>query len=196
MTQARERLTDKWLLMALTVLVYVLVAAGTTSLLGPLGVVAMFFIAGPLSFGLISMCLAISRGNQAKITELFQWFKTSNTFWRAFWLNLLLSTYIFLWTLLLIVPGIMAVYSYSLSVYILNDNPGITANEAIFRSKKIMYGHRWRLFCLQLRFIGWTFLCYLTAGIGFFWLAPYVQVAVARFYDDLMANEIDPQVIF
>ena len=51
-----------------------------------------------------------------------------------------------------------------------------------------MYGHKWKFFCLGLRFIGWILLCCLTFGIGMFWLAPYMQVSAAKFYEDVKGD--------
>ena len=69
--------------------------------------------------------------------------------------------------------------------YILEENPSLGINEAIKQSKEMMYGNKWRYFCLGLSFIGWIFLCILTFGIGFLWLNPYVSAAYAAFYDEI-----------
>jgi len=61
----------------------------------------------------------------------------------------------------------------------------MTASEAIARSKQMMYGNRFRLFCLQLSFIGWDILCALTLGIDYLWLTPYRQAATAAFYREV-----------
>lgn len=93
-----------------------------------------------------------------------------------------------LWTLLLIIPGIIAAYSYSLVYYILVDEPNLKPLEALRKSKKMMYGNKAKLFYLGLRFIGWALLCVLTLGIGFIWLAPYIQATRAKFYEDVKKN--------
>ena len=195
MAQARGRLANKWGVMGLTLLIYMLIAIGIQFLPTAALIVVSFAVSGPLQIGLLSLCLSVSRGGDAEIDRIFQWFKNGNSYWRAFWLTILLQVYILLWMLLLIVPGFIAIYSYTLAPYILNDNPDMTPNQAIARSKKLMYGHRWRLACLQGRFIGWWLLCILTVGIGSLWLVPYYQVSVSRFYDDLLANGTEPQVI-
>ena len=109
----------------------------------------------------------------------FPWFKT------AFCARFLVGLYIFLWSLLLIIPGICATYSYAMTSYILAENPDLTAREAIARSKEMMYGHRWDLFWLYLTFIGWSILAALTLGIGYLWLNPYIEASVAAFYRDI-----------
>jgi len=98
--------------------------------------------------------------------------------------------FILLWTLLLIVPGIIAAISYSMTFYIIADDNSIAAKEAIDKSKKMMDGYKWKFFCIGLRFFGLALLCVLTLGIGFLWLFPYIQVTVAKFYDDIKANSL------
>lgn len=97
--------------------------------------------------------------------------------------------YILLWTLLLIIPGIVAAYSYAMTEYVLSEHPELTANEAISRSKQMMYGNRWRLFFLQLSFIGWDLLSFITFGIASLWIGPYKQAATAAFYREISAIE-------
>ena len=75
--------------------------------------------------------------------------------------------------------------SYSQAYYLLADNPDMGAMEATGRSKKIMAGNRWKLFCLGCRFFGWGLLCVLTLFIGLLLLSPYMWVSFAKFYDDL-----------
>jgi uncharacterized membrane protein len=72
----------------------------------------------------------------------------------------------------------------------LADDNSIKAMEAIDKSKKMMDGYKWKYFCLGLRFLGWALLCILTLGIGFLWLMPYMQVSMAKFYDDVKANSM------
>jgi uncharacterized membrane protein len=90
-----------------------------------------------------------------------------------------------LWTSLLIVPGIVAAFRYSLTFYILNDDPTIGVTGAIDQSKAVMGGNKWKAFCLGWRFLGWKLLSLATCGIGGLWLLPYMATSFARFYDDL-----------
>lgn len=123
---------------------------------------------------------------------------TNNSFSLGFgnWLHvvwgMILSTiYIFLWTLLLIIPGIIKSYSYALTPYILVEHPEMSANEAIEESMRLMDGHKFDLFYLQFSFIGWAILSILSLGLGFFWLIPYQMTAQAAFYRDIK-NEAMP----
>lgn len=83
------------------------------------------------------------------------------------------------------IPAMIAQYRYSQAYFILGDAPGVGPLEAIRRSKRMMAGNKWKLFCLQCRFLGWALLCLLSLGIGFLWLVPYMMTSTARFYDDL-----------
>lgn len=143
----------------------------------------LYFILGSvISVGYARFNLRLLDRDAPPFESLFAYFP----YWRtAAAAGLLQSLYILLWSLLLIVPGIMAAYSYSMTSFILAEYPELTAREAIARSKELMYGNRWRLFCLQLSFIGWSLLCTLTMGIGNLWLTPYTHAATAAFYREI-----------
>ena len=83
------------------------------------------------------------------------------------------------------IPGIIKSYSYAMTMYILADHPEMAPLDAIAESKRIMTGNKWRLFCLDLSFIGWLVLCILTFGILTLWVAPYQQCARAEFYESI-----------
>ena len=123
---------------------------------------------------------------EAKIESLFAYFYHWKTTTATRFLK---GLYTFLWSLLLIIPGIIAAYSYAMTGYILAEHPELTASEAIERSKEMMSGNRFRLFCLQFSFIGWAILCTFTLGIGNLWLTPYKQAAVAAFYREISGTE-------
>ena len=128
----------------------------------------------------------VDRQNKPEIGTLFGYFSHWKTAAAARFLKVI---YVFFWSLLFIIPGIIAGYSYAMTSYILAEQPELTAGEAIEQSKAMMYGHRWRLFCLQLSFIGWDILCALTLGIGYLWLSPYKQAAEAAFYREVSGTE-------
>ena len=112
-------------------------------------------------------------------------FEGFSSFGRALAAHILIVLFIILWALLFIVPGIIAAYSYSMTFYILADNPGVGAREAIGLSKEMMKGYKWKFVLLNFRFIGWSLLALLTCGIGFIWLVPYMTTAIAHFYEDI-----------
>ena len=150
--------------------------------------IASFIISGPLEFGLRKTALAVSRVQSIRVEGLFDGFKD---FTRTFLLYLINSILIFLWSLLLIVPGIIKAISYSMSYHILEENPNMSANEARIESMKLMEGHKWRYFCLMFSFIGWLLLSILTFGILLLWVNPYMYVASAEFYNDLKGNAVE-----
>ena len=124
----------------------------------------------------------VDRRKEPELGSLFGYFSHWKTAAAARFLE---TVYILLWTLLFIIPGIIAGYSYAMTGYILSEHPELTAGEAISRSKDMMEGNRWRLFCLQWSFIGWDILCLFTLGIGNLWLSPYKQAATAAFYREI-----------
>ena len=102
--------------------------------------------------------------------------------------QLLMGIFIFLWSLLLIVPGIIKAYSYAMTPYILVDRPELSVRDAIRLSGRMMSGRKLDLFCLLLSFIGWMLLCILTLGIGILFLSPYMMTAQAAFYQDVRSD--------
>ena len=103
------------------------------------------------------------KGETPQVGELFSRF---DFFGKALLLNLYTALLTFLWSLLLVIPGIIATYRYSLAFYVLCDNPEMSVTECVNESKRLMDGHKGRLFCLHLSFIGWRLLSALTLGIG------------------------------
>lgn len=141
--------------------------------------IVCFVIGGTVQLGYAKFNLELIDHKDAQLSDLFSQF---GRFGDGFLLNLLSGIYVILWMLLLIIPGIIASYSYSMAPYILLENPGMRPNDAIKASKDLMRGNKWRLFCLHFSFIGWSLLCALTLGIGYLWLHPYEEAAQASFY--------------
>lgn len=135
-----------------------------------------------LMLGFNSFYLKLSRGEQVTYKELFS---KTNMFSVALLSIILMSIFVTLWSLLLVIPGIIAAISYSQVPYILLDNPNMSAMDAIKMSKNMMQGHKVDYFVLMLSFIGWSILATLTLGIGYLWLIPYTQVTMANFYDSI-----------
>lgn len=148
---------------------------------------ALYFILGSIiEIGYAKFNLNLVDRSEATFDNLFAFF----SYWKTTAVaRLLQNLYVALWFLLFIIPGIIAPYSYAMTGYILAENPELSANEAISRSKEIMEGNRWRLFCLEFSFIGWDVLCAFTLGIGNLWLMPYKQAATAAFYREVSGTE-------
>ena len=149
--------------------------------------VLLTLLALPLSWGLTVSLLRNHREESVDLENLFDGFR-GGRYTRVFCALFLVNLFTFLWALLLIIPGIMKAFSYALTPYIIMDEPELTARQAITRSCEIMEGRRWKLFCLYLSFIGWGILSLLTFGIGFLWLAPYMNASIAAFYEDARAE--------
>lgn len=184
MKMARETLDGKWGL-AIGAFFVVYLIEGTISSIPKAGPVLSLIIGGPFALGMAMFSLSLSRNQEARFEQVFEGFRD---FGRALGAYLLIILFVFLWLLLLIVPGIIAAISYSMTFFIMVDDPSIKAMDAIDKSKQMMNGYKLKFFYLQLRFLGWALLCILTLGIGFLWLIPYVYVSVAHFYDDIKDN--------
>ena len=196
--KAWNKLSGKWGTFAIIFLIYFIIVGFlegvgsfdaqnlvNTIIIGLLSVVS-FVLSGPFEFGLRKTSLMVSNGQTIRVENLFDGFKD---FTRTALLNIINSLFIFLWSLLFIIPGIIKAISYSMSYYILEENPNMSANEARLESIRIMQGNKWRYFCLQISFIGWILLSILTFGILFLWVNSYIYVANAEFYKSL--KEVD-----
>ncbi|MDE6474131.1 MAG: DUF975 family protein [Clostridia bacterium] len=184
---AWKSLSGKWGVCVLAFLIFDLISAACAggTYFG-VGAVVGLIIMGPITLGASIIALNVARGKDAELGMLFKGF---NDFTRSLVLYITNNILIALWTLLFFIPGIIKTFSYSMSYYILIDNPNLTANEARKKSMEMMKGNKWRLFCLQFSFIGWLLLSLLTFGILMFWVAPYMEVARAKFYMSLLPEE-------
>lgn len=178
--QAKESLTGKWGIAIGTFLLYSVIM-GSFGALRAAGIIAII-IAGPMLLGAAIFSLNISREHELRVEQIFKGF---NNFSTAFVTYLLMILYVFLWSLLLIIPGIIAALSYGMSFYILADEPELKPKEVLQRSKEMMEGHKLKLFGLYMLFLLLGIACILTLGIGFLWLIPLAQVSLAKFYEDI-----------
>ena len=181
-----------------SVLIYFLISlvsgiiSGTVTVLLPeLSSIANFatsiFLTYPLIYVFVVKLMSLVRENKPlALNDFINTFKVKYS--RALPVMGLTFVYIFLWTLLLIIPGIIKSYSYALTVYISEDNPELTPEECINKSMEMMNGNKWKLFLLDLSFIGWLFLSILTLGIALLWFRPYLETARIYFYEDLKSS--------
>lgn len=144
--------------------------------------IVAFVLGGATKAGLCRFNKNLYFNSDAKFNDIFTHYNNLGTTIVA---NLLISIFTVLWTLLFIFPGIIAAYSYRMTFYILDENPDMTAKEAIAASKELMKGHKWELFCLDISFIGWLILSGLTLGIGILFYNPYTQAAEYAFYHQI-----------
>jgi uncharacterized membrane protein len=152
-----------------------------------IGLPLFIFVVAPLvMFGSMKFFLVAARGEKMDLNVYLDGCKDISNICVA---NLLVGILVFLWSLLLIIPGIIASFRYAMVFYILSDNPGLDSMEAIRRSKQMMTGNKWKLFCMEWRFFWWALLSLLTFGIGFLWLVPYMMTSMAAFYEDLKKGQ-------
>ena len=146
------------------------------------------FITNPIEMGCKSFFVRNSYEPNAELDELKKGF-TPN-YKRNVKALFLRDIKVFLWSLLLIVPGIMKSFSYQMVPYILSEDPDIEPKEALDRSEAMMVGHRWELFVLDLSFFGWIMLSIITLGLGYiFYVGPYMNATYAEFYQALKETE-------
>lgn len=131
-----------------------------------------------------------NREHQTKMTQLLYGFRNGR--WGNVVLTLFLrDLYIFLWSLLLIVPGIIKSISYMMIPYLLTENPEMDKNRAFELSMQMMEGHKMDAFVLWLSFFGWLLLGILTCGIlNLFYVKPYMDATMAEFYTAIKAEAI------
>ena len=152
-----------------------------------LAIVAIRYV---IDVGFLSYCLKISRDIKGDVKSLFDSFAF---FLKVLWLLILRAILVLLWSVLLVVPGVIAYYSYRQAFFILLDNPELSAVECLTKSKHMMDGYKSQLFMLDLSFLGWFFVDYAiealaTLRLFSIWLSPYVGVTRAGFYNLLKSE--------
>ena len=184
--QAKAALKGHWGVAILVGLAMV----GINWIIGMIPVIgwAVSLAAVVFDFGIAAFYLSVVRAGDIQFSTLFSAsFEGFAKKLGTMWLQIL---YIFLWSLLLWIPGIIKSYSYAMTEYILLDNPELTANEAITKSREMMDGYKWKLFVLELSFIGWRILCMipvLGTVLNLLYVNPYVTATRAQFYEELKA---------
>lgn len=153
---------------------------------GLLPVAGWLIVTPAFSLSSTMIYLHLGRG-ETKVGDAFSGF---GDFWAAFKVDFLTTLFTILWSLLFLIPGIIKAISYSLSMYVLAENPGMSASECIDRSKKLTDGHKADLFVLALSFIGWGILVALTFGIASIYVTPYLEATFANAYRALKADTV------
>ena len=140
----------------------------------------IIFFAGILEFGAFGWFLCYARGEYPEVSRVFGAFRF---YGQALAASLLKGLYVFLWSLLLVIPGIVKAYSYSMAAYIVCENPGISAPEALRLSRRMTDGRKGELFELDLSFLGWFLLSALTLNIlAVVYVGPYYRTVHATYY--------------
>lgn len=140
----------------------------------------------PFTFSIYWFYLSLSRSENPQLYGVFAVYTDMDKSLKLIWASILVEIYVILWSLLLIVPGIIKSLAYSQTIFILRDHPEYSVSEAITESRKMMDGYKWKYFLLNLSFIGWIFLSvFFTAFIGLLWVIPYIIASFAEFYNEL-----------
>lgn len=190
---AKQQIKGKiGILFVITIIISLITGAagGILSLLPFGSIVTTIIITPAFSLSIVRVYLTVISGVTPKAADAFSGF---NDFWSAFKVSFLVGLFTFLWSLLLVVPGIIKGFSYSMSTYILAEDKGKPALECINESKAMTQGHKMELFILGLSFIGWGLLCVVTLGIASIWVEPYMQATYANAYDWLAMQRNRPQ---
>ncbi len=149
-------------------------------------VAIMYVIASVVSVGYAEFNLDLVDGYTPRIRTLFSHFGQTKT---AVVAGLMIFVRVLIGTIFFIIPGIIIAFKYACVYYIIAENPGISAKEALEKSKEVMWHNKWRYFCLSLSFIGWHLLSALTLGIASIWVVPYCQAAYAIFYREIQREQ-------
>ena len=162
-----------------------LVLNGVVIVAAIIGLLFSIFVTSPLTVGLCNYFIK-NTDSKPSFGDAFSGFKVK--YLRNIGTLLLVGIKTVLWYFLFIIPGIIKSYEYAIIPYILADDPEISSKDAFKRAKQMMKGNKWRLFTLELSFIGWVLLSILTCGIGVCFLIPYIKAATAEFYVELKNN--------
>lgn len=186
---------------------------GTETIYGSPSFLYLLAVSGPMSLGIVIFFINLFRHQETDVASVMKGFEK---FGKAFVLALLIAIFIILWSLLLIVPGIIAAFRYSQAFYLMNDHPELSAMDCIRESKRLMAGNKGKLFVTVLSFIGWAILAVLPGsvfagffleegllytpagavaavgsfilGAGLLWVTAYVYATTTAFYELLKGN--------
>ena len=189
MKEAQESLKGKWGISIAVCLIVTIITILVSYLGGYLinedwgGNILSLFIVPPVGVGIALFFLNIYDGSKLEIKTIFNPFK-------EVWFNSVLAYFmmiviIFIGSILLIIPGIIASLMFSQVLYIIAEDNKIDPYNALVKSKKMMEGNKWKLFKIILRILLLAIVCILTLGIGFIWLAPYQNAVYAKFYNTI-----------
>ena len=158
------------------------VADPTAQVAGMLAMIAIMAALYPVTVGYVKMALNGLNGHPVELNELGNHFRQLSR-WALLFVLVFAKT--FLWSLLLLIPGIIAAINYSQSVYLMLGDPDLKPNDAINQSIALMKGYRVDFFVLGLSFIGWLLLVVVTFGLAWLYVGPYMEITLAAFHRKL-----------
>lgn len=185
MQKARTLLATHWVLSIGVCFVYSLVAVPAE--LNSYGEMLSFLLAGPLQLGLCFFFLNLVRGEETRFELLFKGFKPLLTVLLCY---AIIAALTIVGLILLIVPGIIVALGFSMTYYIIADDPEITFQVALEQSWKLTDGYKMELWVLNLRFIPWYILGLLCLIVGVFAVIPWHNTTLALYYEHLKEQQL------
>ncbi len=180
-SQAKEQIKGKiGLLFIIFLIIWVIMFA--VAFVPLVGAIVMWVLQVGFGMGIVMIYLALTKKENVEIGDMFKGF---NILGKALWLNIITNFFVFLWSLLLFIPGYIKSIAYSMAPYILAENPTMTAREALSKSKEMMNGHKLDYFILSLSFIGWYLLVGITFGLVGIYVIPYMNATITNFYNSI-----------
>ena len=189
--EAKEQIKGKIGILFLIFLIIAIIGVGS-SFVPIVGWFATIIIMPAFNISLCMIFLNLAKKEDISVGDVFKGFNITG---KAVWLSIITWFYTFLWSLLFIIPGIIKTFSYSMAPFILADNPNLTSSEALSESIKIMNGHKFDLFVLQLSFFLWYILGTITFGIAYVYVVPYFEATMTNFYNEIKDKKIEAEVI-
>ncbi len=186
MQKARTLLAPHWVLSIGVCLVYGL-AVAVPAELNTYGEMLSFLLAGPLQLGLCFFFLNLVRGQETRFELLFEGFKPLLTVLLSY---AIIAALTIMGLILLIVPGIIVALGFSMTYYVIADDPEITFQVALEQSWKLTDGYKMELLVLNLRFIPWYLLGLLCLIVGVFAVIPWHNTTLALYYEHLKEQQL------
>ena len=176
-----------WMMgLAVCLLIGLLESAATTIL----PAIGALIVIGPLEYGQAYIFLKQARDRQpVQLGDMFRGFQ--DDFGGTFLIGFLSQLFVALWSLLFLIPGIVKSYAYSMAYYVKLDHPDYGWKACIDESRRLMNGHKWEKFVLDLSFLGWILVGALCLGVGTLWVTPYMAATEAQFYEYVRSSAED-----
>lgn len=153
------------------------------------GICVLIFVSNVIQVG-CNRYFIENREHKTDVGQVFYAFRNGR-YLGMVWTLFLKELYIFLWSLLFVIPGLVKGFAYMMVPYILAENSNMDRKRAFALSENMMYGHKWEAFVLGLSFLGWNLLGALTGGIlNVFYVNPYQHATYAEFYSALKAEAL------
>lgn len=153
------------------------------------------FLSNPVLAGKNRYILKLEQGKD-DLTDIFSAFKSKGAYLNTVKVLLIKDIFVWLWSLLFVVPGVIMNLSYFMVPYIISENPGMSSKRAFEISKTVMNGEKWNLFVLYMSFIGWVLLALFgTCGISMLFVMPYVETAMMEYYIYLKNKALKMNII-